>query len=229
MSNAVITLTHNGPYLADGPGAQTVEAGEAASLLRLEMFSDAVFAIAITLLTLDLALPPSTHDLGGRSLLSAMGHLWPSYLAYVTSFATILIMWFNHHGFCRTVKRLDPVLVLTNGFLLLIVAATPFPTRILAEYINTPAAGTACAIYAGYFLLCNVGFLAFWWSIRYRRRLLKDTVDETSARTVSRSVALGFVLYLLAIGTALVSAVASLMVITGLWIFWSWLAYARSR
>lgn len=229
MSTVKIAPIDNGPYLVDGSRTETVQTNEAASLLRLEIFSDAVFAIAITLLTLDLALPASSHDLGGRSLLSAMGHLWPSYLAYVTSFATILIMWFNHHGFFRAVKHLDPVLVLTNGFLLLIVAATPFPTRILAEYINTPAASTACAIYAGYFLLCNVGFNALWWSIRYKRRLLKDTVDEASARTVSRSVALGFVLYLMAIGTALISAVASLIVITGLWIFWAWLAYARSR
>lgn len=208
---------------------ETVEMGEAASTFRLETFSDAVFAIAITLLTLDLALPPSSHDLGGRALLIAMGHLWPSYVAYVTSFATILIMWFNHHWIFRAVKHVDPVLVVANGFLLLIVAATPFPTRILSEYINTPAAGVACAIYAAYFLLCNVGYNALWWSIRYKRRLLKDSIDEASVRTVSRSLALGFLLYLMAIGAALISAVLGLAVITGLWIFWAWLAYARSR
>jgi uncharacterized membrane protein len=206
-------------------GTDTVQV---ADLSRLEAFSDGVFAIAITLLTLDLALPAgSAHQPDGRSLLNAVGHLWPSYLAYVISFATILITWLNHHAIFKAIKHLDPMLVLANGFLLMVVAATAFPTRILAEHITTSAAGMASAIYAGYLTLVNVGFNALWWSIRYKRRLLIDAVDDASARTLSRIIGLGFLLYLIALVTALFSAVASLVMIIGLWCFWAYMCTFR--
>jgi uncharacterized membrane protein len=203
-------------------GTDIVKTG---NLSRLEAFSDGVFAIAITLLTLDLALPASAQYPDHRSLLNALGNLWPSYLAYVTSFATILIMWFNHQAIFKAVKHFDPVLVLANGLLLMVVAAIPFPTRILAEHFTTPAARIACAIYAGYLLLGNVGFNALWWSIRYKRRRLIDAVDDASARIVSRIISLGFLLYLVAVVTALFSAYASLVMIIGLWCLWAYMCW----
>ena len=83
-------------------------------------------------------------------------------MAYVISFATILITWLNHHAMFKAIKRLDPVLVLANGFLIMAIAGAAFPTRILAEHITTSAARMACAIYAGYLTFVNVGFNALW-------------------------------------------------------------------
>src|SRR5471032_2515142 len=96
---------------------------------RVEAFSDGVFAIAITLLVLDLKVP---HVDGNRALLAALGDAWPVYLAYVTSFATVLIMWINHHVILRCLRSVDHVLPLLNGVLLLFVTLVPYPTSLVS-------------------------------------------------------------------------------------------------
>ncbi len=126
---------------------------------RLEAFSDGVFAVAITLLVLNLVVP----DLPSRSetpavLTAALGREWPSYLAFVTSFGTILIMWVNHHALFKLVRRSDTLFMFANGFLLLLVTAVPFATALVARYLVTPAAPTACAVYAGGFAVVNIAF-----------------------------------------------------------------------
>jgi len=97
---------------------------------RLEAFSDGVIAVAITLLVLDIKVPHAT-DLGGGTLLRALSHQWPVYLAYLTSFATILVMWLNHHNLFKQIKRVDHTLLLLNGLLLLGVTLVPFPTALI--------------------------------------------------------------------------------------------------
>ena len=101
---------------------------------RLETFSDGVFAIAATLLVLEFSVD-SAHapDLG-----SALLHLWPSYLAYATSFITIGIIWMNHHTCVETIGRVDRPLLFLNLLLLLTVAFLPFPTRLVADYLQRP-------------------------------------------------------------------------------------------
>jgi uncharacterized membrane protein len=86
---------------------------------RIEAFSDGVFAIAITLLILEVKVPHLSEEGGGRSLLSALAALWPSYLAYLTSFVTIFIMWVNHHALFQVVWRSESSFSLP-GFLLLL-------------------------------------------------------------------------------------------------------------
>src|ERR1044071_3471000 len=95
---------------------------------RIEAFSDGVFAIAITLLVLDLKVPMERH--GDRELLTALAQQWPTYLAYVTSFSTILIMWINHHRVFSLIGRADDRLLFYNGLLLLGVSIVPFPTSL---------------------------------------------------------------------------------------------------
>ena len=95
---------------------------------RLETFSDGVFAIAATILVLELSVGGAkVGDLG-----SALLDLWPSYLAYVTSFLTIGIIWMNHHTLVETIERADRVLLFLNLLLLLVVAFLPFPTKLVA-------------------------------------------------------------------------------------------------
>src|SRR5919108_1729971 len=101
---------------------------------RLEAFSDGVFAIAITLLVLEIRLPE-----GEGPLWNVLGELWPSYLAYVLSFVTIGIMWANHHAIFRLIARASHGLIVANLFLLMTIAFLPFPTGVLAEHL--PHAG----------------------------------------------------------------------------------------
>ncbi len=97
---------------------------------RMEAFSDGVFAIAITLLILDIAVPAGSED----DLLGALGDQWPSYLAYTVSFATIGAVWFAHTVITEYLDHADSVLIRLNLLLLLVVSFLPFPTRLLAEY-----------------------------------------------------------------------------------------------
>src|SRR5436309_13539589 len=94
---------------------------------RVEAFSDGVLAMAITLLILEISVP----DVKGDDLLDALGHQWPSYVAYVVSFLTIGIMWVNHHALFDHIRIVDRGLLFVNLFLLLAIAFVPFPTALL--------------------------------------------------------------------------------------------------
>ena len=102
---------------------------------RIEAFSDGVFAIAITLLVLDLKVPRGLAE--GRTLADALLAQWPAYLAFASSFMTILIMWVNHHRIFTLVGQSDERLLFYNGLLLMGVTVVPFPTSLVAEYCAT--------------------------------------------------------------------------------------------
>ena len=131
---------------------------------RLEAFSDGVFAVAITLLVFSLQvptlkIPPHTS----KDLVNALLMLWPSYLSFFISFATILIMWISHHTMFKLIDKSNTLFMFANGFLLLLVTVVPFPTQLVATYLTTPAAGVVCAIYASLFMIINLVFNLLWW------------------------------------------------------------------
>ena len=105
---------------------------------RAEAFSDGVFAIAITLLVLDLRLPGAGPE--HHTLIYQLLHDWPQYFAYVVSFLTIGIMWMNHHTIFAHITRVDRPLLVINLLLLMAVVAIPFPTSLVAEHLQTWAA-----------------------------------------------------------------------------------------
>jgi uncharacterized membrane protein len=124
---------------------------------RAQAFSDGVFAVAITLLVIDL-LPVGSHELSTHVLLQA----WPKYAAYVVSFLTIGIMWMNHHTIMGHVARVDrPVLVL-NLLLLLGIVAIPFPTALVAEHLRDAGGGVAAVTYGIVMIAISFGFGALW-------------------------------------------------------------------
>jgi uncharacterized membrane protein len=125
---------------------------------RVETFSDAVFAIAITLLVLDIRVPEGVDHLG-----KALEHEWPSYLAYVTSFLTIGGVWIAHHRACRGVRFFDSPMMRLNLLLLMTTAFLPFPTGILAEALRAPEhiAETAVLLYGATVLVTEVVLQAF--------------------------------------------------------------------
>ena len=169
---------------------------------RLEAFSDGVFSIAITLLVLELKVPHLGDYANDGDLLMALLQQWPSYIAYLVSFATILIIWVNHHRLFNLIHKVDGRLMFLNGLLLLTVSTIPFPTALLAEHFRRPGATTAAAAYSGTYVLMAIAFNAIWHYASHGHRLLKSSVTREHVRRVTGSYWLGPTLY----GAAFVAA-----------------------
>jgi uncharacterized membrane protein len=190
---------------------------------RLEALSDGVFAVAITLLVFNLKIPslPGPQSLSASWLATQLWSEWPAYLAFTISFATILVMWVNHHRIFRLVRGSSPAFVFVNGFLLMLIALTPFPTAILSEYFATPASATACAVYSGFFIFINIGFTALWQTAVHQRRLLERGLPPKLIQSVSRRNLLGLPGYSAAFIAAFWLPGLSLAICLLLWIYWA--------
>ena len=171
---------------------------------RLEAFSDGVFAIAATLLVLEFSVK-SFGNLGGE-----LRHLWPSYLAYATSFLTIGIIWMNHHFCVETMGRIDRTLMFLNLLLLMTVSFLPFPTRLVAESIQRHGdEKSAVLAYAATFLLMAVVYNVWWRYASSGRRLIAEAVPDRAVRAISRAFDPGVPLYGITFALAFWSPVAS--------------------
>lgn len=177
---------------------------------RLEMFSDGVFAIAITLLILEIKLP---HVEGEASLSAALWKLWPSYGAYVLSFVVIGIFWANHHSYMRLLRRTDHMYNLLNLLFLMSVSFIPFPTAVLAEYLQKPQAGNAVTFYALCQLLATLIWLACWSYAKHNGRLLKLRLEPKYVRFLTKQYAISNALYATALAVSFISPIMSLSII----------------
>ena len=141
---------------------------------RLESFSDAVFSIAITLLVLELI--QILHVQIRESLLNFYLHHWEPFLAFLTGFLTILICWINHHHVFTYIKKTDSKLPWVNGFILLMITFTPFPTAILAEFLETEGKFAAAIFGFNYFMIS----IASYWlcAYPYNKFLIDDDQRE---------------------------------------------------
>jgi uncharacterized membrane protein len=176
---------------------------------RVEAFSDGVFAIAMTLLVLDIKVP---HDLGGdRTLVRALAAQWPTYLAFLTSYATILIMWVNHHRLFTHIGRWDDRLLFSNGALLLGVVLVPFPTALVAEYLGHAGQVTAAMVYNGTFIVIAICFNLLWNTASRKGRLLRQDHDAEAVRHITDSFRYGPLFYVTTFVVGLVSVTASLV------------------
>jgi uncharacterized membrane protein len=150
---------------------------------RLEAFSDGVFAIAITLLILEIKVPGASEirELGG--LWAALAQRWPSYVGYVLSFLIIGIMWANHHALFEYIRRVDGPLILANLLLVMGVGFLPFPTAVLAQHLADPAARTqATAFYGATLIFTSITYNILWWTGRWRGRLLGTELHRQGCR-----------------------------------------------
>src|SRR5262245_52664373 len=186
---------------------------------RVEAFSDGVFAIAITLLVLDLKVPHGLAE--GQTLDAALVGQWPAYLAFVTSFLTILIMWINHHRMFTLVGRCDDRLHFYNGFLLLGVTVVPFPTSLVAEYLLEEGARTAALVYNGTFIAIAIAFNVLWRSIAVGGRLLAPDADRAAVDRIFASYRYGPIVYGLAFVVAFVNVTLSLLIDLGLAVYFA--------
>jgi len=185
---------------------------------RMEAFSDGVFAIAVTLLVLELHVPKVEP---GGSLSEALLRMWPSYFGYVVSFFTILVMWINHHRLFRLVCRSDEVLPILNGVLLLLITFVPFPTAVLAEHVQTDQRQGAALFYSGSFFVLALAFNVLWHWISHKNRLIDPASDPVHVRGISWQYAGGPFLYGSATLLAFVSVPLCLAVNFGLVVFFA--------
>jgi uncharacterized membrane protein len=187
---------------------------------RVEAFSDGVFAIAITLLVLEIKVP----ELGsGEHLARALLAQWPSYAAYAISFMTIGIIWINHHVMIRRLKIVDHGVLIWNLILLMTVGALPFTTALMAAYLKgSEGEALAAAVYSGSFLVMTLVFAATNHYVLFRKaHLLDDEVDETTRRlTLKRGVA-GALPYLAATALAFVSPYLTFAICAGVAVFYA--------
>jgi len=160
---------------------------------RMEAFSDGVFAIAITLLILEVSVPESAFT----DLWSGIAHEWPSYLAYVTSFLTIGGIWAAHHGMFRRLAYANRRLMLLNLLLLMAVSFLPFPTKLMAEAIHDENAARAAVIFYGATLLVTTLLLsALWGSVALDSHILKPEVTDDEVKAISLAATPSIGLYI---------------------------------
>ena len=179
------------------------------STTRLEAFSDAVIAVAITLLVLDIKVPEASST---SALWHSLGNRWPNYASYAVSFLVIGIIWSNHHSLVDVIARVTRPLALLNVLLLMSIVLIPFSTALLARYLQEGGGRShvAAAVYSLTFVLMSVGFSSVWvYASRGGRMLIPGfTDDEIQRLTIGFS--LGLPIYAVTVGVAFIGAPACL-------------------
>jgi uncharacterized membrane protein len=187
---------------------------------RLEAFSDGVIAIAITLLVLDIHVPPPGTE-GG--LAAALGRQWPSYVAYAVSFLTIGIIWINHHAMLRRLREVDHAALALNLLLLMAIGLLPFTTALMAAYLReTSGERLAAAIYGGSLLAMSPAFYGLHQhALSERRKLFREQIDDAARRAILRRNRAGIVPYVLATALAPVSPYITLGITAAIAIYYA--------
>jgi len=194
---------------------------------RLEAFCDGVFAIAITLLIVEIKVPPVQSVQSVADIWREVLHLWPSFFALSLSFGIIFISWLGHHNLLKNIERTSTPFQFANGYLLFTVILMPFFTAFMAEYLNTPFAQPAIVCYALVAFLHNTGWLALHRSIASAHPpLVKDPIARELGKKAYRGAQYGFVIYAsLAILAWWLPYVALLLIVLT-WLFWLYLSIA---
>jgi uncharacterized membrane protein len=170
-------------------------------LERLIFFSDAVFAIAITLLALEIHLPVEAAGLSDQQLMNSLVAIWPKYLSFIISFLVIGNFWISHHRRFRSITRYDTRLLFINLFMLMCIAFIPFPTSILSENSNR----TATIFYALSIAVTGLMSAILWWYASQKNRLTKKSFDNKVANRYLLSNLMIPVVFLLSVGLAFIN------------------------
>jgi uncharacterized membrane protein len=169
---------------------------------RLETFSDGVFAIAATLLILNV---DTQVEAEGPELAEQLLHVWPSYIGYIVSFITIGIIWVNHHLVMSLIDRVDRRFMMFSVLFLMCVAFIPFPTRLVAEHVRDEGAQAAALAYGITLTVTAAMFSAIWFYASIGRRLLRADADPRVVSGITRSYLPGPWIYLIATLVAFLS------------------------
>jgi len=193
---------------------------ESKSLGRLEMFSDGVFAIAITLLILEIKVPPMDSIHSVNDLVRALLHLWPSFFAFSYSFGGILVQWVIHHNTFNHLDKTSRPFLYTNGFLLLTIVFFPFPTALLAEYINTDYAMPAIVFYGIASVVNSIAWFLFIRSIQRPKRLLNEVFSNEQYNKLKVSNRFAMIVYSSTTLMAIWLPYIALTINTAVWLLW---------
>lgn len=173
---------------------------DAFGLERLVFFSDAIFAIAITLLVLDIRLPETEGLLTDGQLRDALVGLGHQYLGYILSFLVIGVFWIGHHRRYHFIRRYDGMLLFLNLLLLMIVAFVPFPSALISRNPGV----TATIFYAGVMVAAGVVSLLIWWYASRGHRLIDPDLSQQAIRRESLTLLATPLVFLASIGVALI-------------------------
>jgi uncharacterized membrane protein len=167
----------------------------------MEAFSDGVFAIAVTLLVLEIAVPAGSEE----DLLGALRDQWPSYLGYLVSFATIGAVWFAHTVITEYLDHADSVLIRLNLLLLLVVSFLPFPTKLLAEYADEAEPERVAATVYGINLLLTLIMVSVTWRYAVSAQLVRPDLADQDVKTLTKRLtpALGVYVVMILLGLLL--------------------------
>ena len=195
---------------------------------HLESFSDGVFAIAITLLILEIKVPPLASMNSIAEVWNAIWHLWPSFFALILSFGMILISWIGHHNSFKLLDKTSDRFQFANGFFLFTVVIIPFPTAFVAEYLNTPYAQPAMVFYCLCSLLHNVG-----WRLLFRYMLkpslVKDSTSHNHLEGRAKGARYGTFIYFALVVVAWWLPYAALILSLLLWLYWAYLSLTKKE
>jgi uncharacterized membrane protein len=186
---------------------------------RLEAFCDGVFAIALTLLIIDIKIPSTEKINNTADFWLALKHIAPSMLAFVLSFTIILITWVNHHSALKLTNKSSASFIYANGFLLLTVVFIPFPTSLMGEYILTDHAAPAVILYNSTLALQAVGWILLTGSA-FKDQLGKNEKSISAIRENGKFGYFAFALYSLCAIIAIWFPLAVAIITTITWIFW---------
>jgi uncharacterized membrane protein len=191
---------------------------------RLEMFCDGVFAIAITLLILDIKVPPvdSVHSVA--DVWHSVGRLWPAFFALTLSFTIILISWIGHHNLFKIIDKTSSQFMLANGFFMFTIILMPFSTAFMAEYLDTPFAQPAIVIFCANSLLHNIGWNVLHTSVRKPHSLLRDSKAVELHKRARQGAKFGFFIYTPIVILAWWLPYLALVISVLTWTYWMYLS-----
>ncbi len=157
----------------------------------------------------------------GASLFALLAHQWPTYVGYFTSFLTILIMWLNHHRLFTHIRKIDHTFLLLNGLLLLTVSTVPFPTSLVAAFMNHEGAHAASSVYSGLCILLAMAYNALWRYGSTNGRLLAQEYDADAVESITRQYRFGPALYVVAFIVSFFNGYVSVLICMGLAVFFA--------
>jgi uncharacterized membrane protein len=186
---------------------------------RLEAFSDGVIAVAVTLLVLNIDVPPPGSGSLGHELLKQ----WPTYAAYITSFITIGIIWINHHAMISRLGQADHAILMLNLLLLLSIGVLPFGTDLIATYLREGhGQHLAAAIYAGLFLAMSIAFATLNRHILFAKaHMLVEPIEAERRRQILSRGVRGLIPYAIAVAVAPLSPYLTVLICAGVGVFYA--------
>jgi uncharacterized membrane protein len=192
---------------------------------RTETISDGIFAIAITLLVLNLHVPGAAEQKHAGGAVQALFAEWPSYLSYLATFLTVALIWMNHHALFTHIRYVDQKLQWMNIGILLGVCLTPFPNALVADALRTglssEAAKAAAGAYGFIFMMTTVAWILVWQRLTRRPELLRPPYTATWARRERIRGAFGTAVYAAGIGIAWVSPLSAMGLFVALALFYA--------